>query len=340
MILKNTTLTNSEIIALTSFLKQVLKNNNNSIYLKKESSLYDDDIRPYNFKEPDKFSRAQLQTLNIIFESFAREATAYLTNITNSACEVEVVNVVQKSYSEIVKNMPDLTILNIFTFKGLEGQGVLEMSPETLFCIVEKAFGGVGGSVPKARELTTIERRLQSTLVNSFLNIMNTSFEDLTVLEPKLEQIETNPQFIQQLLPPMEICVSIMLKVRVSGYRTSGLINISLSFSMLEPLCPRLNSHLWFVESKTSNSSNTLFKEKMVNNLNNAPVELKAEIGTVNLKLSEVNSLKKDSIIVLNKKISEPIDIYLENCKKFLGTPHLLDDRKVLKIEEIINSDK
>lgn len=336
MILKDTILTNSEIVALTSYLKQVLKNNDNPIILKKENNVFDEEVRPYSFKEPDKFSRAQLQTLNIIFESFARETTSYLTNVTNSACEVEVVNVIQKSYNEIVRNMQDLTILNIFTFKGLEGQGVLEMSPETLFCIIEKAFGGVGGGVPKIRELTTIERRLQSTIVNSFLDIMNSAFENLTILDPKLEQIETNPQFIQQLLPPMEICVSIMLKIRISGYRTNGLMNISLPFSMLEPLCPRLNSHLWFVESKT-NYLNETFKEKIVHNLNNTSLELKAEIGTVNLKFSEINNLKKDSIIVLDKKINEHISVYLENSKKFLGTPYLLDDRKVLKIEEIID---
>ncbi|MBQ3421153.1 MAG: FliM/FliN family flagellar motor switch protein [Romboutsia sp.] len=337
--LKHKLLTSAEVNMLSSHLTKILSSKTINSEFKLNNSL-DSNIqaRPYNFKEPDKFSRAQLQTLNILFESFAREATAHLTNITHAGCEVNVVSVEQKSYQEIVRNMPDLTIINIFTFKNFEGQGILEMSPETLFCIIEKAFGGVGGVSQKIRDLTSIERKIQTTLMETFLGIMQGCFENLTVLEPKLEQIETNPQFIQQLAPPMEICANIMLKVRISGYRNSGLINISLPFSMLESLTSKLNSHLWFVETK-SNDKQSVFKDKITTILNHSEVELRFELGKVNLKFEDVKNLKKDSIIILNTKKDEPVTVYLENTKKFLGTPHLIKDNKVVRILSVIEDE-
>lgn len=335
--IKHSTLTTSEVSMLSNHLAKILTSNFKSQLLKNTRE-YPIDSRPYNFKEPDKFSRAQLQTLNILFESFSREATAHLTNITHAGCEVNVVSVEQKSFQEIVKNMPDLTIVNIFSFKNLEGQGMLEMSPETLFCIIEKAFGGVGGAPNKIRDLTLIERKIQSGLMSTFLSIIQGCFENLTYLEPKLEQIETNPQFIQQLAPPMEICVNIMLKVRISGYRSSGLINIALPFSMLEPLTSKLNSHLWFVESK-SNEVHSAFKERLTSNLNNAKLDLRAELGKVSLKFEDIKNLKKGSIIILDKHKHEPVTVYLENSEKFIGTVHTLKDHKVIKIDSVIKND-
>ncbi len=50
-------------------------------------------VKRYDFRRPDKFSKDQLRTLQIIHESFARGMTTYLSGYVRTIVEGEVVSV-------------------------------------------------------------------------------------------------------------------------------------------------------------------------------------------------------------------------------------------------------
>ncbi|HHW71067.1 MAG TPA: flagellar motor switch protein FliM, partial [Clostridiales bacterium] len=90
-------------------------------------------IKEYDFKRPNKFAKDQLRTLQIIYESFARMMSSYLSGVLRTYCQAEVVSVEPLTYYEFNNSLPDPVILNIITFMPLKGSIMLAMSPDMAF---------------------------------------------------------------------------------------------------------------------------------------------------------------------------------------------------------------
>ncbi len=132
-------LSNLEKNRLKDRLDEELEAMNGGVRKKK---IRDEDIRIYNWREPDKFSKQQLSTLTMLFDTFSRDSSSTLTSLLQTTCEVEVASVDQKPFQEVIKNMSEITTLNLVSMKPLEGQAILEISPETVQNMIFRVFGG------------------------------------------------------------------------------------------------------------------------------------------------------------------------------------------------------
>lgn len=300
-------------------------------------NIRDEDVRTYNFREPDKFSKSQLSTLNMLFDNFCREAATTLTTTVQSNCELEVSSIEQKPYNEILKNMSEITALNLIQIKPLEGQAIIEISLDTVQTIVNKVFGGQGSVTTKAKDLTTIERGVLKRVINELLKVLTICFQNLDIFEMNLDRIETNPQFVQQVAPQMEICVKVSMNLKISNSKSSNIINIILPFLMLEPLLPKLtSSSVWL--SKIPKKSNTdEVQKKIEGNLHNAEVDFKVEIGKTKLTLEDIESIEVGDIIPLESRIDEPLTCFVENKRIAKATAGIYKSKKAVMIEELID---
>lgn len=296
----------------------------------------EEDIRVYDFRQPDKFSKQQLSTLTMLFDTFAREATTTLTNIIQTNCEIEVFNVEQKPFQEVLKNCNEITALNIVSMRPLEGQAIIEMSLDAVQSIVYRVYGGEVGQNKKTRDLTMIERGVVKRITNELLKILTTCFQNIDDFEMTLDRMETNPQFLTQI-PAMEICVKVSFNMQVDHSKSSNMINIVLPFLMLESILPKLtNSSVWL--SKVSNRTNKdAIQEKMKENLEDSDVDFKVEIGKAKLTLEDVNNLEVGDILVLDTRIDDKLNCFVENRGIGTGSAGIHRDKAAVIIEQIFD---
>ena len=59
-------------------------------------------VKTYDFKRPDKFSKDQIRTLNMLYENFARLLNTHLSTHLRTMVNVEVVSVEQLTYQEFL----------------------------------------------------------------------------------------------------------------------------------------------------------------------------------------------------------------------------------------------
>ncbi|HPB83895.1 MAG TPA: flagellar motor switch protein FliM, partial [Spirochaetota bacterium] len=167
-------------------------------------------VKIYDFRRPDKFSKDQIRTLQMMHETFARLTTTALSAQLRALVSVHVASVDQLTYEEFIRSIPNPTTLAVVNMDPLKGSAVLEIDPSITFTIIDKLFGGRGEQTKISRELTDIEQSVMEGIIVRILGNLREAWSNVIDLRPRLGNIETNPQFAQ-IVPPNDMVVLITL---------------------------------------------------------------------------------------------------------------------------------
>jgi flagellar motor switch protein FliM len=299
--------------------------------MKKESE--DQKIKVYDFRRPDKMSKEQMRTLQMIHENLARLLTTTLSTHLRTMVEFQVASIEQLSYEEFIRSLPEPTIIGISDLKPFNGQFIFELNPDIGFVIIDRLFGGLGKSFNKVRPFTDIEQVVLRKVLNWFLSGFPEAWQNIIRVEPRLREIESNPQFIQ-VVPGNDMTILITLQVKVA--ETEGLINICIPYIMIEPIVDKLNAQQWF--SNTRQEQTTQHIKALRGRIEKAKIELYSELGSTYLTVTDLLYLQPGDVIRLDKGIDEKVDIRIGEHVKFKGIAGTHRKHMAIKITDVIEN--
>jgi flagellar motor switch protein FliM len=286
-------------------------------------------IKIYDFKRPDKFSKEQIRTVQIMHETFARLTTTALSANLRSMVHVHVASVDQLTYEEFIRSIPTPTTLAIINMDPLKGNAILEIDPAITFSIIDRLFGGKGdGSKVQQHELTDIEQSVMEGIIVRILGNMREAWAQVIDLRPRLGQIDTNPQFAQ-IVPPTEMVVLVTLETKVSD--VEGMMNFCIPYLTIEPIIGKLSAQFWYsnVRQGANTENLNILKDKLVS----VDVNVIAEIGTVQVPVRDVLSLHAGDVVRLyNVKAGDPLTITIGGKGKFLCRPGVVGKKMAVQI--------
>ena len=271
-------------------------------------------IKIYDFRRPDKFSKEQIRTVSNMHETFARLTTTSLSAQLRTLVHVHVASVDQLTYEEFIRSIPTPTTLAVINMDPLKGNAVLEIAPEITFIMIDRLFGGSGDTGGKVnRDLTDIEQSVMEGIIVRILANIREAWTQVIDLRPRLQQIETNPQFAQ-IVPPSEMVILVTLEIKIG--EEAGMMNICIPYITIEPIVSKLSSQFWF--SSVRRSSTTQYLGTLKEKLSDVEMEVVAEVGTINVPIRDVLNLRVGDIIRLNTvRVGEPLTLNVGNRKKF-----------------------
>lgn len=270
-------------------------------------------IKIYDFKRPDKFSKEQIRTVQIMHETFARLTTTSLSAQLRSLVHVHVASVDQLTYEEFIRSIPTPTTLAVINMDPLKGNAVLEIDPAITFSIIDRLFGGTGQGAKVQRDLTDIEQSVMEGIIVRILANMREAWTQVIDLRPRLGTIETNPQFAQ-IVPPTEMVVLVTLETKVGD--EEGMLNFCIPYLTIEPIISKLSSQFWFssVRGRSTTEHLSTLKEK----LSDVDMDVVAEVGTIDLPIRDVLSLRSGDVVRLSSvRVGDPLTLSVGNKKKF-----------------------
>jgi len=284
-------------------------------------------VRVYDFRRPNKFSKDQLNTIEIIYENFCRLLTTSLSGTLRSRVMAKVASVDQVTYEEFIRSIPNPTILNVFSLYPLEGKGILEINPIIGFSIIDRLFGGPGLSSIKGRPLTEIEKGVMERISERILSLFREAWASMVEMDAVLENIEINPHFTQ-IVSPLEMVVIITINVQLAD--TEGFMNICIPCLMLEAIADKLSTKFWFT---TSGSASNEDKSKNIRKVvEKTALPFTAVLGETSLTLQELLDLQVGDVIPLEQRQDEDIKVYVGGRLKFYGRPGISGKKIALKI--------
>ncbi|OWA33770.1 flagellar motor switch protein FliM [Saccharibacillus sp. O16] len=289
-------------------------------------------IRSYDFKRAVRFSKDHIRSLTRIHENFARNLTTYFSAQLRTFVQINVVQVEQLPYDEFIRSIPKMTVLNIFEAEPLEGRMVLEVHPNIAYAMVDRMLGGSGTAPLKPGALTEIELMIMERIFSRALENLQEAWKTVYDLSPRMEALETNPQFMQ-IVSPNETIALISLSTKIGD--TSGMINLCIPHVVIEPIMSKLSVHHWFVSQKKARAPEEL--EALRERVTRAELPVIAELGQSQLTIREFLSLAPGDVITLNKSAEEGLAIRVGDNLKFIGSPGMIKDRIAVQIDEIVN---
>src|SRR5579864_9424846 len=122
--------------------------------------LADRNIKLYDFRRPDKFSKEHIRAIQNIHETFARVTASSLSSYLRSTTTVSLSSIEQVVYDEYVHQLSSPTLVNLVELQPLSGRIVVEMNMNIGLAMLDRITGGAGQVNLRRNELTDIEMAL------------------------------------------------------------------------------------------------------------------------------------------------------------------------------------
>ncbi len=297
-----------------------------------DEQLGDDRLRSiiaYDFKHPNRVSKDQIRTLENMHDNFAGHYGSSLSAVLRTIADVDLVSVDQITYSEFIMSLVSPSCTYTYAAPPLEGGCLVDYNPTLTFALIDRMFGGNGKILESDRELTGIERSVMGRLSQKLYTDLTRAWENIVKLEIEQKSFETNPQFIQ-VVPPGETVVVVSFQIKV--FQSTGLLTLCYPYVSLEPIITKLSAQNWIDATKKKN----LDEDRMINrqNLNNVDTLVSAEMLKTTIKVREFLGLQRGDIVPSERRISEPIAVYVNKRKKFFAQPGLSGKKRAVQITQ------
>lgn len=297
--------------------------------LKKEES--EKKVRVYDFKRALRFSKDQIRSIGRIHENYARLLTTLFSSQLRSYVNITVASVDQIPYEEFIRSIPKVTVLNLYNVSPLDGRIIMEVNPNIAYGMLDRLLGGRGDSINKIDNLTEIETILISQLFDKATVSLKEAWASLIDIEPELEDMEINPQFLQ-LVSPNETVVVVSLNTAIG--EVSGMINICIPHIVLEPIISRLSVQYWMQTSTKKRDPEA--SDKLAKNIEKVPVDAKAILGETTMSIQQFLDLSSQDVIALNHPIDHPLILKINDEPKFHVQPGKYKNKLSVQVLEEI----
>ncbi|WP_209122376.1 flagellar motor switch protein FliM [Alkalihalobacillus sp. BA299] len=297
--------------------------------LKKEET--EKKVKVYDFKRALRFSKDQIRSLSRIHENFARLLTTFFSAQLRTFVQISVASVDQLPYEEFIRSIPKMTILNVFEPYPLDGRFLMEVNPNIAYSMLDRLLGGKGVAVNKIDNLTEIETRIMSQLFQRTLESFTDAWSSVVELDPVMEDIEVNPQFLQ-MVSPNETVVVISLSTTIG--ETSGMINLCLPHVTLEEILPKLSVHYWMQTKKKQRQPGEV--EALEATVRKAPLLIQAELGRSEITIQEFLQLSTGDVIELDQNINESLLVTVGGEHRYKAQPGKSKNQLAIQITEVM----
>jgi len=286
------------------------------------------EIRPYDFKRPERVSKEQMRALESLHESFSRNFGAQLSGFLRTIVEVKVANIEQLTYGEFTQSLPNPTCFNLLSCEPLEGQMCLEISPLIIYPIIDRLLGGSNAElfIPQ-RPLTQIEQRLVSKITTRATAALAEAWEGVLPIKFELRETESNPQLVQ-IVPPNEVVVVVGFELKMGG--RAGTMSLCIPFNVIEPVVEKLSSQSWNAYKR--GKADQKVRHRLADKLNAAPLLATGQLAETTITLRDLMNMAAGDIIVTEKPASAPVVLNVEGRKKFIANLGQFKGNRALKI--------
>lgn len=287
-------------------------------------------VQLYDFKKAFRFSHDQIRTLNRIHENFARLLTSYFSTQLRTLVKINVFSVEEFSHEDFIGNVQEKSILGVFKSAPLQGNMVMEFSPNIASVMFDRMLGGQGNVTHNNSELTEIEVSVIRRVFIKALESFQEAWSSVVKITPELQEIEVNPQFLT-MTPPNETVVLVSLQVKIGD--VDGTIIICLPHVGLEQVLPKLSARHWLANQKKTIEKHEL--EALEKNVQGTKLDVKAILGRSTIQIEDLLKIQNGDVIRLNESYEDPVTILVDEQQKFFAQPGVSKGKMAVQITDV-----
>ncbi|NYJ16904.1 flagellar motor switch protein FliM [Nesterenkonia sandarakina] len=172
----------------------------------------------YDFRRPTTLSREYSRTLELAFETFARQWGTQLTARVRIMSQVGLESVTMQTYDDYVASLPATTTMVLCTLEGMQARAVFQFPAAGALNWVSHILGSPHPVDVPERKLTRIEQTLVRNLITETLEDLHYSLGGMLPTSIAVDAIHYNAQFAQAAAKS-DLMLTAVFSIRV-GERT------------------------------------------------------------------------------------------------------------------------
>ena len=277
--------------------------------------------QPLDINALEHIYAGRIASLELIFERWITNLKRGLISVMVSVPTILKEGVSSLKFSELISKLPFPSAVGYFNLHPFKGNFMVILDPKLIYMVVSNVFGGSARPYKiEGKDFTKVEMRIVEKLLKVLYNELQEAWRTLMDVNLVSVGIETNPAILMVAKPRDKY---IILKLTVSLEGGDGFIILAIPEEGIEPYKEKLKGLL---ERSPDDY------EKLIKALTKVPIHLSVKLGKAKLSLKELYDLKVGDTIILENSTREPVEVYLEGVKKFLGVLGHSKDKKAFKV--------
>lgn len=281
----------------------------------------------YNWHEPHYFTSNQIKGLNNFTEKAAQNCTEKFTQLYNSDFNVEITSTTQHFANNFTD--PETIQGNYYLAFGTEKQvfGLVTMPNQTAAIWATQLLGDTKPEGDTDKKLSQLEQSLLFDVASGIIEALSDAHQSYDLLP--IGNI-TAGQLPIELEGTEELC-KIAFSVKKPDAEGS-------SDAYLLIFCDKLQTVVGQKPQASENITREAIKKAMLGHVQKIQVSATCQLSSVMVNIENIMTLQVDDIILLDKGISEPIDVTVEGKKYLRGLPGKTDGKYSVLITELYNT--
>lgn len=312
-----------------------------------EASLYSEDVTDnksedgsspevtlYDFARPDKFSKEQIRTLEMIHTNCGRNLSTKLSALLYGSTDAELESISEVNYLDFIETAQSPAVVSLLSLKPLSGRGLLVLEPQMAFALMDRMLGGPGIPPEQIRELTEIEKGLIERVITIVLKCIEESWRTLLPLKPELEMIMGSNILGQIALPEDRLMVA---RFRITCRDITGNLEFGIPATALDPVLSKLNAQQLFLG--VHSDTDTVYAQDIQHSLESSELEVVALLGHATVNVGDLLDLQVGDLISLDQTANSDLDILVDSQSKFRGRPGQIGRRLAISITQLVEEE-
>jgi len=295
---------------------------------------------PYDFRRPDKLSKENLRSLEMLHDTFTKHYSSSLAGYLRAQVQIEPVSVEQLRYDEYGKSI-STSLLSVLNLQPLSGQAIFEIEFGILFSMLDRLLGGSGAAGLIARDLTDIELVLAENIVHLALHDMKLAWEPVSPLVFEVASMDTSAQFIQ-IVPGNDTVVLIMFEIAMGEH--TGRMSMCIPYLHLKPIMGSLSTQRWL--SSTVKKPSPVHAAGLAQRLRITKVPCIARLGTAHISVADLMKLEVGQTLPMDTGHDSEdgagagrigmVDLLIGGQVKFRGRTGLRGKKLAVQVEQVV----
>ncbi|TKB10284.1 flagellar motor switch protein FliM [Desulforhopalus sp. IMCC35007] len=291
-----------------------------------EDFLHCTPVNLFQLARPDK-EQFRIPNFDIILDTFCRYYATSLTNQLQRTFSVTRVGLETFEFQKFMADKSKPGSIGILDLPPLKQGALIIFDPKLSFSMLEIMLGASSDieSLELDRNLTTIELNILKASMDDACLDIDKAFSQLLSIRSHLIKVENNPRLVSIVDPEGEVIVGTLL-VKAGQY--SGHVHLVFPFTTLEPLRDLLKE-LLNISTQTKSNWYEIIEEQ----LQEMPVTVIAQSGTIEMNVRKVLNLQVGDIIGLDYDPTSPIQVLVENSPKYYAIPGTHNGKKAISLK-------
>ncbi len=290
-------------------------------------------VRPYDFRRPDKLSKDQLRSIEMLHSAYARTLSSWMSSYLRTAVRSTRVSCDQLAFDDFSLTLAEPSVIAVFNASPPDGEALLWFAPALAFAILDRRLGGPGHAKHKPRELTDIEQRIMRGFVAKVLDMLSEAWKDVWPHTAHLVNIVGGPEFARITADNETVC---SVTIEVAFGEVAGELGICLPYPLLQPTVSRLTSSRRLVAQAGGRQTDGKLPETLKKGLSVVKVPVVMELGRTTISMRDFVDLACGDVIKLDARRGRDLVVRVGNDAKFLARPGVVGRRLAFQVTTVL----